>query len=207
MEASPQTKRERRLAARAERQRIAEQGRRKARLRGRLTLAGIVVLATAILAAGAVLLGPTLGNLNKPPIGRSVPNEGQTHVNQGDAVTYRENPPASGSHYPTWTRAGVYTDPVASGNWLHSLEHGYVVVLYNCPADCPELLGQLRSFYDAAPKSKYGAQKLVITAFKDMPNQVTAIAWTRKLELDSFDGDQLMAFYRAYVDKGPEDAP
>jgi hypothetical protein len=208
MDASPETKRERRLAARAERQRIAEEGRRKAQVRGRLTLVGIVVLAAAILAGLAFLLAPVVANLNKPPIGRIVPNEGQTHVDQGTPIDYKENPPASGPHYPVWTRPGVYTDTIATGNWVHSLEHGYIVILYNCPSDCPELLGQLRSFYDSAPKSsKYGYQKIVVAPYKEMPNQLTAIAWTRKLELDGFDRDKLMSFYQAYVDKGPEDAP
>jgi hypothetical protein len=207
MDSAPDTKRERRLAARTERQRMAEEGRRRAQQRRRLTLAGIVILAVAILAGAGYLLAPMLSNIGKPPIGRSVPDEGRTHVNPGERLTFRENPPASGPHYPSWTRPGVYPDPQDAGNWVHSLEHGYVVILYNCPTDCPDLVAQLRTFYESAPKSaKYGYQKLVITPYKDMPNRITAEAWTKKLELDAFDADQLMNFYRTYVDKGPEDA-
>jgi hypothetical protein len=168
----------------------------------------MVVLAVAILAVGGYLLAPLVSNIGKPPIGRTVADEGQKHVNQGEPITWRENPPASGTHYPTWTRAGVYTEPQDPGNWVHSLEHGYIVILYNCPSGCPDLAQRLRQFYESAPKSnRYGYQKLVITPYQPMDHLLAAVAWDRIDEMDQFDADRLMAFYKAYLDKGPEDAP
>jgi hypothetical protein len=204
MDASGQSKRERRLAARAERQRQAEQGRRRARQRKRLTWVGVIVLAVAVLAAGGYFL---VSATRTAAIGVSVPDEGREHVSPGTPLNHRANPPSSGPHYPSWTRPGVYTEPQDPGNWVHSLEHGYIVILYNCPEPCPELVAQLRSFYDSAPPSaRYRYQKLVIAPYADMSNRITALAWNRRLELDQFDADQLMAFFRAYQDKGPEDA-
>ena len=204
MDASGPTKRERRLAAREERQRAAEQGRRRAQQRKRMTLAGAIILAVAVLAAGVFFL---VSATRTAAIGVSVPDEGREHVSPGTPLTYQANPPSSGPHYPNWTRPGVYTEPQDPGGWVHSLEHGYVVILYNCPDACPELVAQLRTFYDSAPPStRYRYQKLVVTPYANMSNRVTALAWNRKLELDRFDADQLMAFFRAYQDKGPEDA-
>jgi hypothetical protein len=205
MEASGQSKRERRLAAREERQRVAAQGRRKAQQRKRLTLAGLIALAVAVLAFGGYTLSQNVG---KSPPGIAVADEGREHVSPGAPLSFKANPPSSGTHYATWIQSGFYTEPQDPGGWVHSLEHGYVVILYNCPEACPELTTQLRGFYDSAPPSaKYRYPKLIVTPYKDLGNRLTAVAWNRRLELDQFDADQLMAFFRAYQDKGPEDAP
>jgi hypothetical protein len=204
VDTSTDTKRARRLAARAERQRIAEQGRRRAKTRRRITVAGLILAAVAVLALGGWMLAQ---NLSQPSLGVLVPDEGRDHVSPGTPLTFRANPPSSGTHYGSWTRPGLYTEAQDPGNWVHSLEHGYVVILYNCPSGCPETVAQLRDLYSSAPKSnKYNYQKLVITPYTDMENQITAVAWGRKMELDGFDRQALSEFYRAYLDRGPEDA-
>src|SRR5438874_915571 len=144
MNQTAQSKRERLLAARAERQRLADEGRRKARQRRRLTLGGLVLLVVAVLAGAWMLFGQ---NVAKPTPGRFVPEEGRNHVDPGSPLTFKSDPPASGNHYSTWARSGVYTEPIEKGYWVHSLEHGYVVLLYNCPNGCPDTVQQLRQFY------------------------------------------------------------
>ena len=125
-----------------------------------------------------------------------------------ESIQYKNNPPTSGPHYPTWTRPGLYTDPQDTGYWVHSLEHGYIVILYNCPSGCPDLVQQLRQFYEAAPKSsRYGYQKLVITPYTAMDHPIALLAWDHIQELDQFNADEALTFYKAYQDKGPEDAP
>ena len=63
------------------------------------------------------------------------------------------------------------------------------------------------------PPSAYGNVKLVVTpyshAFSD-PSQeapITMVAWDHELMLQTFDQDQIVAFYKQYVDKGPESSP
>ena len=146
----------------------------------------------------------------QPPTqpGRVAPNEGYSHAAQGEPITYQNRPPSSGTHYPTWTRPGVYPEPQPTGNWVHSLEHGYVVILYNCPDACPDLAQQLAAFYEAAPKSAhYGYQKLIVQPYADMDHRIAIVAWAHVDELDAFDPTRLRAFYDAYHDHGPEDAP
>jgi hypothetical protein len=204
MSVSPESRRERRLAARAERMRQAEVGRQRAKQRRRWTIGGGII--------GAVLLLVGLGyfltqSVNQPSLGRAVPDEGRDHVTQGSPLQFASNPPASGTHYPVWTRPGVFLDEQPEGNWVHSLEHGYVVVLYNCPTDCPDLRDQLRAFYESAPKSrKYNYQKLIIQPNNKIEYPIVAVAWNRVLELEQFDEEKLKAFFQAYQDKGPEDA-
>ena len=140
-------------------------------------------------------------------VGLVVPDEGRAHKPQGTPIQYQNVPPSSGTHYPIWTRPGVYAEPQETGNWVHSLEHGYIVILYNCAEPCSELAAQLTAFYESAPPSaKYAYQKLIIAPFAAMSRPIIAVAWNRRLELDHVDADQLMAFFRAYQDRGPEDA-
>lgn len=68
----------------------------------------------------------------KPLPGQQVEDIGREHVPDGTEVEYNSNPPTSGSHYTEWTRAGVYDRPFSDGHLVHSLEHGYVIMSYNC---------------------------------------------------------------------------
>src|SRR6266581_1859490 len=121
MSATSESKRERRLAARAERQRLAEEGRRKARQRRRLAVGALVILAVGLLAGGLYLIIQRVIEPSAP--GVSVPLERAGHVSPGEALQHNSNPPSSGLHYSTWTRPGVYTEPQDMGYWVHSLEH------------------------------------------------------------------------------------
>ena len=141
-------------------------------------------------------------------VGRSVPDEGYNHAPAGTPLQYASNPPSSGTHYPTWTRSGVYAEQQETGYWVHSLEHGYVVILYRCSDGCPELVEQLTQFYEAAPKSaSFGFQKLIVTPYPEMEHQIAVVAWTHIDEFDQFDAQRLLTFYQAYQDRGPESAP
>ena len=53
----------------------------------------------------------------------------------GTKVDYNSNPPTSGPHYEIWTQAGVYDAPKDDRNLVHSLEHGYVIISYNCDSE------------------------------------------------------------------------
>lgn len=54
------------------------------------------------------------------------------HVDIGTVIQYSSNPPSSGPHYPIWAGWQEYLTPVPRPFWVHSLEHGAVVLLYNC---------------------------------------------------------------------------
>jgi hypothetical protein len=71
----------------------------------------------------------------------------RVHVNIGTVVHYQTNPPVFGPHYPDWVRAGVYEAPKDDRNLVHSLEHGYVEIHYNCgfSSQNPDPLGQNNS--------------------------------------------------------------
>lgn len=149
---------------------------------------------------------------DNPILERSIPDEGQTHVAVGTNVNYVANPPASGSHYSAAdiapTAKGFRDETVRPEIWVHNLEHGDIVVLYDCPGDCPaDFLNQLRSLPSAMPNSRFGTKKIVITRYPGLTPKIMAVAWGIQLDFESFDQDGLVSFYQRHVSKGPEDLP
>lgn len=69
---------------------------------------------------------------SKPLPGQKMVDLGRKHVPMGEKVDYNSNPPTSGPHYEDWVRSGVYETPKDDGYLIHSLEHGYVIMSYNC---------------------------------------------------------------------------
>jgi len=69
---------------------------------------------------------------SKPLPGTRIADLGREHVPAGTKVDYNSNPPTSGKHYADWIRSGVYETPKEDGYLIHSLEHGYVIMSYNC---------------------------------------------------------------------------
>lgn len=71
---------------------------------------------------------------SKPLPGEQLSDLGREHVAPGTKVDYNSNPPTSGNHYADWIRKGVYDQPKEDGYLIHSLEHGYIIMSYNCEA-------------------------------------------------------------------------
>lgn len=87
----------------------------------------IIILLAGI--AGAWFLWK---NYTRPLVGEEIPALGRDHVTDISSIEYNSNPPTSGSHFPVWAKKGVYDRVLSDGYLIHSLEHGYVVVSYNC---------------------------------------------------------------------------
>jgi len=143
---------------------------------------------------------------------REVVNDGSDHVPVGTPVPYASNPPASGPHYAGGGIApiakGFYEEVVPPEVWVHNLEHGDVVVLYDCVGECEAtFLNSLRSLTDAVPPSKFGTKKIVITRYPGLSPRIMAVAWDVQLDFTSFDQSGLVSFYQRHQGRGPEDEP
>jgi hypothetical protein len=186
-------------------------------------VAGIVVaLVVVFVAVGIYVLtrpgsttstatpgAPQAAESQQDLLGVQVPDEGRNHVSEGSAISYQHNPPASGPHYPSPKPWGVYTDAVAPGYWVHNLEHGGVVLLYDCPSGCPAVVDQLRQAFESLPKDKYNEVKLLATPYSGLPDhaQAMAVSWDFQKSYATFDLQKFEVFYNAHVDHGPEDVP
>lgn len=91
----------------------------------------IVVISIAVAALVALLAWAYIVS-SKPLPGIAQLQPGREHHPQETNLTYTFNPPTSGDHYPNWITKGVYDTPRPDGNLVHSLEHGYVIVWYDC---------------------------------------------------------------------------
>ena len=133
-------------------------------------------------------------------IGEGFCRESTSHVEEGSEIMWMNNPPHSGDHYPTWANWGEHEEPIPRGNWVHNLEHGGIVFVYNCPEDCSAELDVLRSVMDAHPDLS-----ILMTAdsLLDAP-RFAAISWTWVLETDAPDFDELSCFVQQHYDNAPE---
>lgn len=198
---------QKKLSAAERRAARAAEVKRERQRRQRRTL-GLAIVGAAVLALAAFFF---LRGQAASQVGAQVADEGQGHVNEGSPLTYRHYPPSSGVHYGVAQPAGISREEVPEGRWVHSLEHGYIVVLLKCADGCPDAYQQLDDLYrNGLPKSKFGNVKFVVTPYskpfsdpsKEAP--ITLVAWNHELMLQSFDRDKIIQFYKKYVDGGPE---
>ena len=195
------TSRQRRI----EEQRKKIETARSQQRRKRVVWGAGIILVVAIAIAALVLLLP------KPVAaqGHQVPIEGnRQHVAQGTVIPYRNRPPSSGDHYDQPAGYGFFQREIPTGNWVHDLEHGGIVVLYRpdlCDDTCQS---QLQDVYNSAPSSALfpGTRKMLVVPYQDMDHAIATVAWGWLDEMDQFDKDRILAFYKAHVDKGPEQA-
>lgn len=120
----------------------------------------------------------------------------QDHVSGG--VDYADPPPMGGEHDPCWAPWGVHEEEVPDENWVHNLEHGGIVFLYDCPDGCPDevalLTGLVEGYGPTALLSPYGA----------METRFAAVSWGYRLLQDCLDTDTMRDFYKEHVDDAPE---
>jgi hypothetical protein len=199
------TRREKRLAARDDRKRRASAAQKRAQMVRTIGLigGGIIFLGAMYLAYATEFFG-----LATPSVGRVVAIEKADHVPEGTKVTYASRPPSSGAHFGSWYPSyGVFEDDIPPELWVHNLEHGAVVMLFNCPQGCPDVVAQAKELMLELPKVrnvKRGLPRLLVVPYKEMDAKIAMVSWGYVLELNEFDKDKLKRFFEARVDRGPE---
>lgn len=173
--------------------------------KGYITKWIIIVLVVALLGAGGAY---GIKELSKPLPGLQFPNQGRDHVKEEEwsKFAYNSNPPTSGPHDSVWTTAGVYDIVPGDGHLVHSLEHGYIIISYNCnngqplsQQDCDALKKQLSDLANAKR-----LWKLVVVPRPTLDSRIALSAWTYLEKLDGFDKDKIATFIDAHRDHGPE---
>lgn len=146
------------------------------------------------------------------PIGEeiSLPTLGNAHIAQGSTspIEYNSTPPTSGPHYPGLAPWAIIPEPIRYEQVVHNMEDGGVIVYYQCPEGCPELVDELRSV--VAPYINSGRHVVMMpndpawgsesgTSFhKDMESRIALTAWQRLDKFDEFDADRIRAFIERY---------
>lgn len=140
---------------------------------------------------------------------RGYPLAAGVHVTECSPITYATNPPTSGEHYPIWARFRAYDHPIPRGYWVHNLEHGAVVVTYNCPDGCDADVAALEDFLAARPADPACGggvvNRFVVTPDPLLDTRFAASAWGYALRSECFDLPALGRFIDAHYARAPED--
>lgn len=136
----------------------------------------------------------------------------QAHVALCSQVSYADNPPAGGSHYPVWAAFKSYTFPVPRGFWVHDLEHGAIVFSYNCcasSAGCAEEVARVQALIDSLPEdpscSAPVRSRVVLTPDPLLDVRWGVSAWGFALRSSCVDEQLFRQFYQEHYAHGPED--
>jgi hypothetical protein len=135
-------------------------------------------------------------------IGEGFCSEGGGHEDPGTEIEWMNNPPHSGRHYSIWeTMKGEHNDLVERGYWVHNLEHGWIVLVYNCPEDCDAELDVLREVI--AMREEDASLLMTEDPLLDGP-RFAAISWTWVHEFDTPVLEDLLCFVDQHFDHSPE---
>lgn len=134
--------------------------------------------------------------------GEAFSSQGNAHVSlEADVPEYNSNPPTSGPHTDNLTSWGSYDYVVPERTLIHNLEDGGVVMYY--PLGSPEEnnaeIERLEAALEAAEaKTGQSYRHVVIAPRENLTSPYVLTAWTRKLELDSLDQEQVTKFIDAF---------
>jgi hypothetical protein len=136
-------------------------------------------------------------------------NEGAGHEEKDfKASDYKQNPPTSGAHFPTWYEDGIYNagDTPELGRLVHTLEHGRINIQYK-PGTPATTVARLETLVKELDD---GYHILLYENTTKMPFAVAATAWDHQLGCTTMNDkvfDAIRAFRTEYIDKGPEVVP
>jgi hypothetical protein len=145
--------------------------------------------------------------------------EGASHVAECTIIDYGTNPPSSGDHYPFWAAYKTYMSPIPEGFWVHDLEHGAVVLTYNCAVgqgdagDCAGEVAAAQAMIDALPSDPLCVElaqpenvlrRTVMTPDPKLDVRFAASAWGWTLRANCFDATIFREFAVAHYGMGTE---
>jgi Protein of unknown function (DUF3105) len=119
---------------------------------------------------------------------------------------YNSDPPTSGPHQAGAAPWGLYNEQVRDDLLVHNLEHGGIVIHYNCSQGCPTAVNTLSAYARRYPQQSFTG---IILAPRPLPNgaRISLSAWGNLLLLDTLDVEKINSFITQYINKGPEKDP
>jgi hypothetical protein len=142
------------------------------------------------------------------PVAAQHPDEGAFHVACTPVPTYGTKPPSSGNHYAIWADYKTYDKPVPWGHLMHSMEHGAVVIVYNCPSGCPTEVAAAQAMIDTLPLdagcTAPTKRRVILAPDPTLDVRWAASAWTWTLRASCFDAPAFKKFATDHYAKTAE---
>ena len=169
------------------RKKLREKRQAKKEARRRTWIIGSISVVATVLILAYFLLAQ-----DQP--GTKFADQGNTHL-EAEPTNYIWNsrPPTSGPHRESITAWGIYTEPVAEWVQVHNLEDGGVILHYNCPQGCPDVVEQLTDIVE-----RNGEDRLILHPYPNMDSRIAVTAWTRMITMEDVDVDAIQEFIDAY---------
>ncbi|MDC0706924.1 DUF3105 domain-containing protein [Stigmatella sp. ncwal1] len=114
------------------------------------------------------------------------------------------NPPTAGPHCGTTLSCRVFDSEQPPCVWLHNLEHGHAVFLYDCPEGCPEEVAKLVEAQKTARTGSNGVLRALVAPSQGLPKRVAALLWRRAYLTDSADPAALRCLLQLQDAEAPE---
>lgn len=163
---------------------------------------GVVAVAAVVVVIAAVSGGSDEPRPEYPYEVQTFEDIGREHLAQGQTYeSYNSNPPTSGPHAPAPAPWGVSDAALPKETPVHNMEHGGVVIWYNCAAAsleeaaCRQLRDQLAGVTEAAVND---GKLVLMLPYADMDSPIALTAWAVLDTLDAFDGPRIEAFIAHY---------
>jgi len=184
-----------------------------------LIVAAMIIVMVAVVVSGAVAVSGALapitplasskdpGNYNE----ETIPEQGRNHIERNTPhEAYSTNPPTSGPHYADKmipVQEGFYDETTRQidEDLIHSMEHGYVIVWYDCTKapdnDCAPLKEAIRKLI----KSINGGYHLIANPRNgQMDTMIALTSWLKLRRLETFDADAIKDFIDRNINQSPE---
>ena len=161
---------------------------RAARRRRNMTIG----IAIAVVVAIVVGYFAYQAQANRP--GVEFADQGNLHIQTETEphVPYNSDPPTSGPHLPYIAPWGVHNVPIVRELQVHNLEDGGVVIQYNCPNGCPDVVTKLEAVVKGYDR------QVLLAPYPGMKTRIALTAWTRLDAFDDYDEGRIVRFIRTY---------
>ncbi len=186
-----------------------------------LSLGALIVVAAVWLAWSAThkAAAPAPAPTAAPWAGVYYPSQGHQGHLPGDKkryanFRYSSDPPTSGFHQEVFTNAFVSQTPIARYIQVHLLEHGNVLLQYNCicPATVDALTriagefdnrllppGTLTPSVADVQNAEEQGLAVVVAPYPGMKSAIAVTAWTRLGAMNTVDEAKIVSFINLYL--------
>jgi len=113
-------------------------------------------------------------------------------------VNYEMTPPVVGQHSANSISCGTYAQTPPNEQFVHSLEHGTIGILYKpnaIPQADIERIEELVRTFDS---------HVLSAPYPDMEPAIAVTSWGEMMQLDSLDLQAIREYIDAFINKGPE---
>lgn len=120
-------------------------------------------------------------------------DQGREHIPEGGShAPYNASPPTSGWHYDRWASWGIKTEPLPPELYIHNMEHGGVILHYNCPDGCPDEVAQMEEIVQRTDET-------ILMPNPNIESRFALTAWNWVLTMDEYDDGQARDFVRSHL--------